>query len=79
MPRRTRTPADPKVAGNASLRASGVHSVSGLPQACHDQPRPRGSLGLADALRALADAGLPPESLAATIEALMRAARPTPA
>ena len=37
------------------------------------------SVPLADALRSLADAGLPPEALAAAVEALMRAARPAPA
>jgi hypothetical protein len=33
------------------------------------------SVSLADALRALADAGLPPESLAAAVEALVRASK----
>ena len=37
------------------------------------------SLDLADGLRALADAGLSPDALAAAVEALLRAARPATA
>jgi hypothetical protein len=48
-----------------------------LPLACLGTPNP-GGLDLSSALRALADAGLPPEALAAAVEALMRAARPAP-
>lgn len=33
------------------------------------------SVSLADALRALADAGLPPDALAAAVEALVRASK----
>jgi hypothetical protein len=35
-----------------------------------------GSIDLSAALHALADAGLPPDALAAAVEAILRAARP---
>lgn len=46
---------------------------AGLTAACHN-PADRGSVGLAEALRALAEAGLPEDALRRAVEALLGAA-----
>ena len=62
-------------AENASLQASGGDYVKAVHGVYTEAPK-LGVLGLADGLRALAAAGLPPKALAAAVEALLRAARP---
>ena len=59
-------------AGNATEMVHSGQSVDGLSPACHAMPG--GWINLAAALRALADAGLPPDALTAAVEALLRAA-----
>ena len=63
---------------NATQDGPTDHSTDGLSRACHEAAYP-GGLDLPSALRALADVGLPPEALAAAVEALLRAAKAVPA
>ena len=62
---------------DATPQASGVQSPNAVP-IVYAKSAETGGLDLSAALRALADAGLPPEALAAAVAALMRAARPAP-
>jgi hypothetical protein len=64
-----KTGSDDPVARNPRIVVTG---------SCHAVPS-GGTIDLSAALRALADAGLPPDALAAAVEALMRAARTEPA
>src|SRR5438034_8534518 len=60
---------------NDARRASGVHAAGCVPGTCQ-RFRRSDALTLAVALRALADAGISPDSLVAAIGALLTAAGP---
>src|SRR5204863_6226964 len=59
--------------GVARIPEKPVHAVYTEPRNPGGQPGT--SVSLADALRAFADAGLPPDALAAAVEALVRASK----